>query len=173
MVLVGIIALVILAILALASARPDSFRVERSATINAPADRIFPHLDDFHKWEAWSPWEKLDPNLQRTHSGAPSGKGAIYEWRGDPKVGEGRMEILESVPSSRILIKLDFIKPFAASNRTEFTFVPEGSGTRLVWAMTGVQAFGMKVMGLFMSMDSMVGKDFEKGLASLKALCEG
>ena len=137
MVIVGIVALIVLAILALASARPDAFRVERSATINAPAGKIFAHLDDFHKWEAWSPWEKLDPNLQRTYSGPASGKGAIYEWRGDSKVGEGRMEILESTSPSRLFIKLDFIKPFAASNRAEFTLAPDGAGTRLVWAMTG------------------------------------
>src|SRR5262245_62073016 len=131
MVIVGILALIILAVLAIASAKPDEFRVERSAVINAPPEKVFPNLDYFHKWEPWSPWEKLDPNLKRTYSGSDSGKGAIYAWQGNDKVGEGRMEILESAPPSRLFIKLDFIKPFAASNRTEFTLVPADGGTRL------------------------------------------
>jgi uncharacterized protein YndB with AHSA1/START domain len=170
--IVGLVILFVVVVLAVASGRPDAFQIQRSISINTPPDKVFPHINDFHKWDSWSPWEKLDPNLQRTHSGAPSGKGAIYAWEGNSNVGSGRMEILESTPPSRILIKLDFLKPFEAHNQTEFKM--EGSGpTTVVWTMTGAQAFPMKVMGVFMSMDNMVGKDFEKGLASLKAVAEG
>ncbi|MBX7184657.1 MAG: SRPBCC family protein [Vicinamibacteria bacterium] len=164
--------LLLVVVLIAAASRPDTFRVQRQAVMNAPPERIFQHLDDFHRWAEWSPWEKLDPGLKRTHSGAPSGKGAAYAWEGNPKVGSGRMEVRESVPPSRLVIQLDFLKPFEAHNQAEFTLVPEGPSTRVEWAMTGPQAFPMKVMGLFMSMDSMVGKDFEKGLASLKEISE-
>jgi uncharacterized protein YndB with AHSA1/START domain len=170
--IVGLVVLFVLVVLAVASTRPDTFRIQRSITINTPPDRVFPHINDFRKWDSWSPWEKMDPNLQRTHSGEPGGKGAIYAWQGNSQVGSGRMEILESTPPSRIQIKLDFLKPFEAHNQAEFKM--EGAGpTTVIWTMSGPQAFPMKVMGVFMSMDSMVGKDFEKGLASLKAVAEG
>lgn len=154
-----------------AATRPDSFRVERSANIKAPAEKIFPNLNDFNKWGAWSPWEKLDPNMQRTHGGAPSGKGATYAWAGD-KVGAGGMEILESTPSSQVKIKLDFTKPFEAHNLVDFTLKTQGDTTQVTWAMYGPANFITKLMGVFMSMDKMVGKDFESGLADLKALSE-
>jgi len=170
--ILGSIILLIAILAAVAASRPDSFRVERQIQVAAPAEKLFPLIEDFHNWGAWSPWEKLDPELKRTFSGAAKGLGAIYAWEGNPKVGSGRMEVLEAVPSSRVLIKLDFLKPFEAHNLAEFTLTPEGSGTRVLWAMTGPQAFPLKVMGLFMSMDSMVGKDFEKGLASMKAAAE-
>jgi uncharacterized protein YndB with AHSA1/START domain len=170
--ILGLVVLFVVVLLAVASTRPDVFQIQRSITINAPPDKVFPHINDFRKWDSWSPWEKMDPNLQRTHSGEPSGKGAVYAWEGNSNVGSGRMEILESQPPSRILIKLDFLKPFEAHNQAEFKM--DGSGpTNVIWTMTGPQAFPMKVMGVFMSMDSMVGKDFEKGLGSLKAVAEG
>jgi len=172
MLIPGVFVLLIIVALAVIALRPDSFRLERSTLVNAPAEKLFPLVDDFHAWGGWSPWEKLDPDLKRTYTGATKGKGAVYAWEGIPKVGSGRMDILESQPSSRLLIKLDFLKPFEAHNQAEFTFVPEGSGTRVIWAMWGPLNFPKKVMSLFASMDSMVGKDFEKGLATMKAIAE-
>ena len=160
------------ALLAFAATRPGTFTVQRSATIAAPAGRIYPHLDDFHRWGAWSPWEKLDPELKRTFSGAGSGTGAVYAWQGNKKVGEGRMEILESDAPSRLRIQLDFLKPFEAHNHTVFTLAPDGGGTRVTWAMNGNKAFPMKLMGIFMNMDRMIGADFERGLANLEAVAE-
>ena len=168
----GVIVALILIVLLLAARKPNTFKIERSATIQAQPEKVFPLVNDFHAWIDWSPWEKIDPNLQRTHSGAPSGTGAIYEWEGNKNVGKGRMEIKESVAPGRIIIQLDFIKPFETHNVTEFTMTPQGGGTTVNWAMTGQQPFMFKVMTLFMSMDKMVGKDFEKGLANLKALAE-
>jgi len=173
MTILGAIVFIVAIILVIASTRPDTSTIERSAVIHAPAEKIFPHMNDFHAWGAWSPWEKMDPNLKRTFSGAEKGVGAKYDWEGNNQVGIGRMEILESVPHSKILIALDFLKPFEAHNRTEFTFTPaNGGGTLLNWKMTGPQPFMFKLMGLFMNMQDMVGKDFEKGLASLKAIAE-
>ena len=170
--IVGTLVAIVAIILIVASTKPDTSVVARSATINAPPDRIFPHVNDFHAWAAWSPWEKLDPKLQRSHTGSPSGVGAKYGWEGNKDVGTGSMEILESIPPSRIHIKLDFLKPFEAHNLTTFTLTPESGGTNVHWKMTGPQPFMMKVMGLFMDMEKMVGKDFEKGLASLKEIAE-
>jgi len=172
MIILGVLAFLVVAVLVAAALQPDTFRVQRSTFVNAPPDKVFALIDDFHAWGSWSPWEKLDPGLRRTHSGAPSGQGAIYAWVGNPKVGSGRMEILESSPPSRLLIKLDFLKPFEAHNQAEFALVAEAAATRVTWAMTGPQAFPMKLMGLFMNMDRMVGNDFEKGLASIKAIAE-
>lgn len=157
---------------AYAATLPDAFTVQRSTVVSAPPDRIFPYLDDFHRWSGWSPWEKLDPGLQRTFSGAPSGQGAVYAWLGNKKVGQGRMEILEADSRRRLRIKLDFIKPFEASSDTLFSLHPEAGGTRVTWAMTGNRPFLHKLIGVFMNMDRMVGGDFERGLASLKALAE-
>ena len=170
--ILGALALLVVLALALAASRPDSFRIERSIVVKAPPHKLFPLVDDFHSWGSWSPWEKLDPDLKRVHGGASKGKGATYAWEGNPKVGSGRMEILESNEAAKVVIKLDFLKPFEAHNQAEFTFIPEGAATRVNWAMTGPQAFPMKAMSLFMSMDSMVGKDFEKGLASMKEIAE-
>jgi hypothetical protein len=166
--IVGLIA----AVLGLASRKPDELRVRRSARINAPADRIFAHIIDFHKWDAWSPWEKLDPAMTKTHSGPPSGKGAVYEWIGNSKVGQGRMEITDATPPSRVAIALHFIKPFEARNTTEFTLAPAGDATDVTWSMIGQSPFITKVMGVFMDMDKMVGKDFETGLSNLKGIAE-
>jgi uncharacterized protein YndB with AHSA1/START domain len=170
------IMLVVVALLAgvliFAATKPDTFRVERTIRIDASADKIFPHLNDFKKWKAWSPWEKMDPQMNRTYSGAPSGKGAVYEWQGNSKVGAGRMEISESIPSSRIVTRLDFLKPMEAHNTAEFTLTPAGAGTQVNWAMYGPAPYLSKVMQVFISMDRMVGKDFEAGLANLKAAAE-
>lgn len=158
---------VVAGVLGYAATRPDQFRVQRSKRIDAPPDKVFEKLNDFHNWPAWSPWEELDPDMTRTHSGATSGKGAVYEWKGNKKVGRGRMEITESVPSQKVGIKLDFFEPWEAHNTTAFTLTPSGGGTDVVWSMDGSSPFMMKVMGIFMNMDKMVGKDFEKGLDKL------
>jgi uncharacterized protein YndB with AHSA1/START domain len=160
------------AFLAFVATRASTFRIERTATIKAPPAKIFGMLEDFHRWTSWSPWEKLDPALQRTYSGAASGKGAIYSWEGNRQVGAGRMEIQESAPSSRLAIKLDFLRPFKAQNAIEFSLKPLGDGTNVSWVMTGNSNFMSKMMSVFMSMDKMVGKDFETGLANLKAEAE-
>lgn len=168
-----VIVVVILAILGFAATRPDTFRIERAAVIDAPPDKVFALINDFHNWGPWSPWEKLDPAMKRTHSGTQSGTGAAYAWEGNKEVGQGRMEITGSVPPSKVVIKLDFLKPFEAHNVAEFTLTAQGSSTKVQWAMHGPSPFMMKVMGVFMSMDRMVGKDFEAGLATMKALAEG
>ena len=160
------------ALLLFAATRPDSFRVERTTTIKAPRDRIFGLINDFRNWGAWSPWEKLDPAMQRTHSGAASGNGAAYAWEGSGKVGAGKMEITQSMPPSKIVIKLDFLKPFEGHNTAEFTLEPKGDTSSVAWAMFGPSPYLTKVMGIFFSMDSLVGKDFEAGLANRKAAAE-
>lgn len=160
------------AILIYGATRPATFRVQRGATINAAPQSLFPLINDFHNWPSWSPWEKLDPAMKKSISGAASGKGSVYEWEGNSKAGKGRMEITDAVEPRKVNIKLDFEKPFRSSNVTEFTLVPEGSGTNVTWTMDGPSPFMMRVMGVFMNMDKMVGKDFEAGLASIKAIAE-
>ncbi len=170
--IIGAVAVVaVAAILAYATTKPDSFRVQRATSIQAPPERISPHLGDFHAWNAWSPWEKMDPALKRTFSGAASGKGAVYAWEGNKKVGKGRMEITEASPL-KIAIKLDFIEPFEGHNVAEFTLEPKGDSTNVTWTMSGPANFIVKVMQVFVSMDAMIGKDFEAGLAGLKAVVE-
>lgn len=168
----GVAVVSVVGVLGYAATRPDTFRVERSTTIQAPPAKAYAQVEDFHKWTAWSPWEKLDPNLKRTYSGAESGKGAVYEWAGDGNVGKGRMEILETAAPTKIFIKLNFTEPFKAENGTLFTFTPEGGATKVTWTMDGRNEYIGKVMSVFMDMDKMVGKDFETGLANLKALAE-
>jgi hypothetical protein len=172
--IIVVVALVVVvaALLGIAALKPDAFRIERSATIKAPADRIFEILNDLHRWGAWSPWEKLDPAMKKTYSGAASGPGAVYDWEGNKQVGQGRMEITQTLPPAQLTIKLDFFKPFEAHNTAEFKLDRQGDNTNVTWAMFGRQPFMLKVMGLFMSMDKMVGKDFETGLANLKSLTE-
>jgi uncharacterized protein YndB with AHSA1/START domain len=170
-VIVCIIVALLAVVLALAAMRPDDFRVQRATRIHAPPERIFAAINDFHRWSAWSPWERMDPAMTRRFSGAASGKGAVYAWEGN-KVGAGRMEILDATSPSLIRIKLDFIKPFEGHNTAEFTLRPDGDGTDLRWAMFGRSPFVAKVMGLFVSMDRMIGKDFEAGLGNLKRLAE-
>lgn len=167
-----VLLLIIVAILLYATTRPNSFHVERSITINAPAEKIVPLVDDFHQWPRWSPWENLDPNMKRTISGAPSGPGAMYAWDGNRKVGAGRMEITEERKPTHVGINLEFIRPMTGTNPTSFDFTPEGSGTRVNWVMDGPMPYISKVMCIFMSMDKMVGGDFDKGLAKLKAEAE-
>ncbi len=150
----------------------DAFRVERSITIKAPPEKIFGLINDFHNFGQWSPWEHLDPNMQRSITGPATGKGAVYEWSGNSKAGAGRMEILESTPSSRILIKLDFIKPIAGTNTSEYTITPQSDGTKVTWAMYGPTPFISKVMQVFVTMDKMIGGDFESGLATMKTVAE-
>ncbi|MBT9527094.1 MAG: SRPBCC family protein [Rhizobacter sp.] len=170
------IALVIVALIAVvliyAATRPDSFSVQRTATIKAPPEKVFALINDFHNWPAWSPWEKLDPAMKRTHTGANAGQGAVYAWLGNSDVGEGRMEIVESVPSSRVGIKLDFITPFESKNTTLFTLQPQGDSTQVTWLMQGPAPYVTKLMTVFVSMDKMIGKDFETGLANMKAAAE-
>ncbi|MEO8034498.1 MAG: SRPBCC family protein [Acidobacteriota bacterium] len=167
-----VIVLVIAVILVIAATKPAVFRVERRASIMAPPEKIFPLINDFHNWPAWSPWEKLDPDMKRTFSGSASGPGAAYAWEGNSKAGAGRMEITEAIPSSKILIKLDFLKPFEAHNTIEYTLERQGSATNVNWAMYGPSPFVSKVMQVFMSMDRMIGKDFEAGLSNMKAAAE-
>ncbi len=171
-----VLAAAIVALLAYASTRPSAFRIERSIRIAAGIPRVGALIDNFHEWRKWSPWEGLDPQLQRTYSGAEAGTGAVYEWRGNGKAGAGRMEITEMRATAGhgvIAIKLDFIKPFAASNTAEFVMTAtDGGGTDLQWSMSGQSPFMHRVMGVFMNFDKMVGGDFEKGLAALKRLAE-
>lgn len=170
---IGIILVVISSsILIYAATKPDQFRVQRTVGISAPVDTIFGLINDFHKWTDWSPWEKLDPAMKRTHSGAPRGRTAVYEWDGSKDVGAGRSEIVESIPSSRILIKLDFLKPFEAHNYAEFTLTPKTGSTEVTWTMYGPQPYVAKVMTMFFNMDQMVSKQFEQGLADLTSLAE-
>jgi uncharacterized protein YndB with AHSA1/START domain len=170
--LLGVIAALIAVVLIIAATKPDAFRVERETSIKAPPDRVFAYINDFHHWPAWSPWEKIDPALKRTYSGPTSGVGSLYAWEGNSKVGSGSMEIRESSPPGKVLIKLDFLKPFEAHNTAEFTMVPKGDTTDVTWAMYGPSPYFSKIMQTFMSMDKMVGGDFEKGLANLKAAAE-
>ena len=148
------------------ASRPGAFRIERSLTIPASPEVLFGLINDFHEWARWSPWEKLDATMTKTFEGPASGKGSTYRWKGNNKVGEGAMTILDSTPS-KIEIALAFLKPFAANNRTTFTLDPDGAGTRVTWAMEGENAFMAKAFGVFMNMDELVGKDFASGLASL------
>ena len=171
--IVGILFAVVLAgILAFAVTRPDSFRIERSATIKAPPEKIFDQVNDLKSWTAWSPWEKIDPALKRTYSGSQGGKGAAYAWEGNNDVGSGRMEITDAVPAAKITIKLDFLKPFEAHNTSEFAFTRQGDSTTVTWAMFGPSPYVSKLMGIFFNMDRMVGGQFEQGLANLKSITE-
>jgi len=171
---VTIIAVVFFVIIAAALififTRPDSFRLERSAQIAAPANAIFPLINDFHEWHRWSPWEKLDLNMTKTFDGASAGPGAIYSWSGNKKAGEGRMTLLESSPDNRVSIKLEFMKPFKCTNHAVFQLAPEGSGTQVNWIMTGNNNFMGKMFYPFM--DKTVGKDFEQGLANLNSVAQ-
>jgi hypothetical protein len=174
-IIAAVIVLAIAIVLILALRKPDDFRVQRVATVKAPAETIFSAINDFHRWGGWSPWENKDPAMKRSFSGAGSGKGAVYAWDGN-KVGSGRMEILDTSVPSKITIKLDFFKPFEGHNTAEFTMLPQGdastTGTTVTWAMFGPAPFMSKLMQVFMNMDSMIGKDFEIGLANLKKLTE-
>jgi len=171
--IIGIVLVVLIAgVVIFASTKPDTFRVERATTIKAPPEKIYPLINEFDRWPAWSPWEKKDPAMKKTRSGAASGKGAVYAWDGNGEVGKGRMEITDSAAPSKVRIKLDFEKPFEAHNVVDFTLEPKGDSTIVKWTMQGPAPFFSKVIQVFMDMDAMVGKDFEAGLASLKAIAE-
>jgi uncharacterized protein YndB with AHSA1/START domain len=168
----AVLGVVVVAVLIYAATKPDTFRIQRTTSIKAPPETIYALIEDFHRWEAWSPWEKIDPALKRSYSGSPSGKGAVYAWDGNKDVGQGRMEIVESSPPSKLTLKLDFMKPFEAHNRVVFTLLPQGDATTVTQAMDGPSPYLSKLMGLVFNIDRMVGDKYEEGLASLKALAE-
>jgi uncharacterized protein YndB with AHSA1/START domain len=178
--IIAIIAVVFAAaigiILILAATKPNTFSVRRAITVEAPAEKIFPLINDFHQWGTWSPYEHKDPAMKRSYSGAESGKGAVYAWHGNKNVGSGRMEILDVSAPTKIVIKLDFFTPFEGHNTAEFTMLPQGDATNLAtnvsWLMHGPVPFMAKIMHVLMNIDRMVGKDFETGLANLKRLTE-
>lgn len=167
-----IVVALLAALLIYAATLPDTFRVQRSATIKASPEKVYALIEDFNGWRSWSPWEKLDPAMKRTMSGAPKGKGAVYAWDGDKNVGAGRMEIVESSPPSKVAIQLDFLRPFASRNTAVFTLEPKGDATNVSWVMQGPSTYVTKLISVFASMDSMIGKDFEAGLANMKAIAE-
>jgi Polyketide cyclase / dehydrase and lipid transport len=164
--------LAVLAFLAWMSSKPDVFRVERALTIKAPAETIFPLINDLHAWQGWSPWAKKDPAAKAEFSGPPNGLGAAFAWDGNKLVGKGRMEVVESTPDEKVAFRLDFEKPFVGHNRAEFTLVPAGEATTVRWVMTGPMPLFSKVMSSFFDMDKMIGRDFEAGLASIKEIVE-
>ena len=167
-----LIIVVIAALLLYVFTRPASFRIERSMRIRATPEKLFALINDFHQWGSWSPWEILDPSMARAYGNVSVGKGAVYEWQGNKKVGKGRMEIVDSIPSKSIRIKLDFFAPVEAHNTTEFSFQAQGDVTEVRWAMFGPSPFMSRLMSLFFNMDKMVGGDFERGLSNLKNIAE-
>jgi uncharacterized protein YndB with AHSA1/START domain len=175
-IIAAVLALAIAIVLILAATKPDTFSVQRAITVKALPEKIFPLINDFHQWGTWSPYENKDPAMKRSYSGAESGKGAVYAWDGNNNVGSGRMEILDASPPSKIVIKLDFFKPFEGHNTAEFTMLPQGNATNvttnITWLMHGPTPFIGKIMHVFINMDRMVGKDFEIGLANLKRVTE-
>jgi hypothetical protein len=171
-IVLAILAGVPAALLALAATRPDTFRIERSTRIRAAPATIFGLIADFRRWGSWSPYEHKDPAMRRSFTGPAQGTGAVYEWDGNKEVGEGRIEITDAAAPSRITMALDFVRPFRAHNVVEFTLTPRGDATEVTWAMHGPASYVSKVMGLFISMERMIGKDFETGLANLKAIAE-
>ncbi|HEY8252203.1 MAG TPA: SRPBCC family protein [Burkholderiales bacterium] len=166
------VAAAVVVFLVVVALQPSDFKVERSATMRAPAPEAFAQVNDFQNWRAWSPWEKIDPALKRQYEGPKAGTGAVYAWQGNKDVGEGRMTIAESRPGELVRIKLEFFKPFAATNQADFTFKPAGDGTSVTWTMSGQNNFISKAMCLFVDMDKMVGGMFEQGLAQMKTVVE-
>lgn len=170
--IIGVVAVVAIAgILIYAATKRDSFRVQRVVLINAPPDKVFPLINDIKAWTVWSPYEKKDPAMKRTYGAVTAGKGATYAWDGDKNVGQGSIEIVESGPR-KILLKLDFVKPFEAHNMGEFLLEPKGDSTSVTWATYGPSPYMSKVVGIFINIDDLIGRDFEKGLADLKAAAE-
>lgn len=167
-----VLAMLLAVFLAIVATRPADFRYERSIVIAAPPASIFEHVDDLERWQAWSPWEQLDPQMQRTYTESKRGVGASYTWSGNSDVGKGTMTIVESVANERIAMQLDFIEPMAAKNRVDFTFAPTGGTTTVTWAMSGSNNFVAKAFDLLFDIESMVGKDFDKGLTALKDVVE-
>jgi uncharacterized protein YndB with AHSA1/START domain len=167
-----VVAVVVVIFVAVVALQPGEFRISRSTTIAASPTAVFSLVNDFHSWAGWSPWAKLDPTMKTTYEGPAAGTGAAYSWTGNSKVGEGRMQILDSRPGEVVHIRLDFIKPFASTNSCVFTFAPNASGTEVTWTMSGRNNFMGKAFGLFMNVDKMVGGDFERGLAGMRAIAE-
>lgn len=168
----AIIAIAVAIVLISAVMQADDLKVTRSATFNAPPEKVFEQVNDFRKWDAWSPWAKLDPNMTVTHSGAANGIGAAYSWKGNGDVGEGKMTITASHPYEHIGIDLDFIAPMEAKNKTDFTFKANGDKTDVTWTMVGKKNFVTKIFGVFFDMDKLIGADFEKGLVQMKPIVE-
>jgi len=171
--ILGVLIVGFAALVAVIASRPDKFKIERSVSMAAPPDIVFGLVNDFHKWEGWSPWAKLDPTMRVQYDGPASGVGAQYSWIGDKNVGEGRMAITQSKPNELVAVDLQFLKPFPAHNVATFTLVPDSAGTRVSWTMTGHSTFMGKAIGLLMNMDKLVGRQFDQGLASMRALAEG
>jgi uncharacterized protein YndB with AHSA1/START domain len=171
-----VLAIAIAIVLILAATKPDTFSVQRATTVKAPPEAIFSLINDFHRWGTWSPYETRDPAMKRSYGGAADGKGAVYGWEGNKNVGSGRMEILDTSPPSKIVIKLDFFTPFEGHNTAEFTMLPQGDATNattnVTWLMHGPASFMSRLMQVFINLDNMIGKDFEVGLANLKKLTE-
>lgn len=172
LIVLGVLALGVVVVLALAATKPDVFTVQRTASIKAPPEKIFPLINDFKQWTAWSPYEKVDPGMKRTYGATTAGKGATYAWDGNKNVGSGSMEILDAPAPQKVTIKLDFTKPFEAHNIAEFTLVPAGDVTNVTWSMRGPTPFFGKIIHVFMDMDKMVGGSFAEGLGNLKAIAE-
>jgi len=171
--ILGAVAVLVGLFVVVVARRPAKFRIERSLAVAARPERVFVHVNDFRRWGAWSPWERMDPMMKKTFAGAADGEGSIYSWVGNSKVGEGRMTIEKSTAPALVVLKLEFLKPWQATNATTFSFVPEGDRTKVTWAMEGEnRTFAAKAFATVMNMDKMVGKDFEKGLANLKSLAE-
>lgn len=170
--LVIIVLVLVAGLLLYAATKPDTFHVQRSASINASANKLFPLINDFHNWAPWSPYEEKDPAMKKSHSGAANGVGAVYAWEGNKEVGKGNVAITESLPPFKVAMDLNMIEPFEAQNRVEFTLEPHGNATTVTWAMNGAQPYIGKVMSIFMDCDKMIGKDFEAGLANLKTVAE-
>lgn len=167
-----VIVILIAAVLVFAATRPSTFRIQRSIAINASPEKIFPLINDFHNWSRWAPQDREDPTMTRTCSGPESGEGAACEWRGTGNTGRGRMLITQSTPLSGVTVQVDFVKPFQAHNINEFRLEPSGSSTKVTWTMHGPNLYLMKLMGVFVNMDRLMGKHFETGLKNLKAVAE-
>jgi hypothetical protein len=167
-----VLVLIVVGLVVVIARRPSEFRVERMTVVAAPPAAVFAQVNDFHKWDAWNPWAKMDPALKQTYEGAPAGPGAVYTWAGNRQVGEGRMTIIESRPNDLIRVRLEFLKPFANTCLAEFTFKPQGTQTAVTWSMTGTNNFMAKAFHLVMNMDRMIGGQFDKGLADMKSTVE-
>ncbi|HYS94008.1 MAG TPA: SRPBCC family protein [Candidatus Acidoferrales bacterium] len=170
-ILIGLV-VIVMVFVAIVALRPSEFRVERSAVVSAPPAVVFAQVNDLHKWEGWSPWVRLDPAARLGYDGPPAGAGAGFAWAGNYQVGEGHMTITESRPNELIRLRLEFLKPFAGTNTAEFAFSPQGEQTLGTWTMFGRQHFMSRAIGMFMSMDTMIGGMFEKGLAQMKSIAE-
>jgi hypothetical protein len=170
-VLIGLVAVVAIFLVVVAM-QPSEYSVTRSASVAAPAATVFPFVNDLHQWGNWSPWEKIDPAMKRSFEGPGAGVNAVYAWAGNNEVGEGRMTVTESKPNELVRLKLEFFKPMAGTSDVTFSFKPEGAQTAVTWTMAGPKNFVSKAMCLFMNMDKMIGGQFEKGLADLKAAAE-